>query len=372
MVLRNNTAVSSESFEILSIMGASKTPVSIEVEIQAKKKSNMLLLPTMLASVVIPCYKPGVHFEKVLDDLNNQTSNNFEVIFADDGNDEPLEPRISARLKRPYQVIRFQTNRGIGAGLNACINHAQTPYVIRMDADDRMPQNRIERQLHFMNAHPEVDIAGGSQVTFGAGLRVWSKPCAKDEVTATLLWVPSLNHPTIIGRTDVLKQNPYPNGHSEDYALWISLASKGVHMMNVPDVIHYYRIEGQNVSITGKKERALRYSKLFKHALQSLLPDSNLEILFEGIDQGCHHRLAGIEIPSELAHPTNHEVSEYAEILTEALKKQTAPWAAIARQEVSRRLHEGSGNRRLRKLQPLWNLWKLSLSDWLFLLTPNR
>ena len=93
----------------------------------------------MRATVVIPCYRPDEHFEKVLSDLNAQTSQDFEVIFADDGNDPPLKPRIDAVLRRPFQVIRFETNQGIVAGLNACVQAVTTPYIIRMDADDRMP-----------------------------------------------------------------------------------------------------------------------------------------------------------------------------------------------------------------------------------------
>ncbi|MGB2383849.1 MAG: glycosyltransferase family 2 protein, partial [Flavobacteriales bacterium] len=84
----------------------------------------------MRASVVIPCYRPDANFEKMLGDLNAQTCQDFDVVLADDGNTPPLAARVKATLKRPHRVIRFDQNRGIVAGLNACIADVRAPVVI--------------------------------------------------------------------------------------------------------------------------------------------------------------------------------------------------------------------------------------------------
>ena len=47
-----------------------------------------------------------------------------------------------------------------------------------MDADDRMPPDRIERQLAYLDNHPEVDVVGASMAVFGSGLRMWTNPPA--------------------------------------------------------------------------------------------------------------------------------------------------------------------------------------------------
>ena len=135
----------------------------------------------MRASVVIPCYRPDANFEKMLGDLNAQTCQDFDVVLADDGNTPPLEARIEATLNRPHRIIRFDQNRGIVAGLNACIAAVSAPVVIRMDADDRMPPDRIARQLTFLDNHPDVDVVGASMAVFGSGLRMWTKPASHQE-----------------------------------------------------------------------------------------------------------------------------------------------------------------------------------------------
>ena len=330
--------------------------------------------PSMRATVVIPCYKPDRNFEKVLDDLNAQTSQEFEVLFADDGNTSPLEPRIFDRLKRPFRVIRFETNRGIVAGLNACIAAASSPWVIRMDADDRMPPHRIQSQIEFMLAHPDVDVCGTSMAVFGSGLRVWSKPLSASEVRAALLWGPSLNHPTVIAKTSVMQNNPYPEGYplAEDYALWLRLAQQDLVMVNVPEVLLHYRMEGQNTSQNGVDKRAHRYLSMFEFALSTLLPEADLPALNAGVALGCHHRLAGMPLPSDLAAPSDLQMNEHAARLIEALAQCEAPWSRVARRQVETRLNQALGRTRWHKLRSVWDLRKLGLQDWTRLRSPGR
>ena len=296
--------------------------------------------PSMRATVVIPCYRPDEHFEKVLSDLNAQTSQDFEVIFADDGNDPPLKPRIDAVLRRPFQVIRFETNQGIVAGLNACVQAVTTPYIIRMDADDRMPSDRIEQQLRWMENHPSVDVSGGDMVTFGQKVRWWSKPTSPEGVHAELLWGPSLNHPTVIAKTSVLQQNPYPSDASlaEDYMLWVELATKGLMLSNCPKVLVYYRLAGQNTSQTGRTKRAERYFELFERVLTTMTPDSLHSSVKRGVQQGAHHVLAGVALPENFSKPTAQDVEAHALALMNAMSVIDEPWSRAASLSIQSRM----------------------------------
>lgn len=328
----------------------------------------------MRATVVIPCYRPDANFEKMLDDLNAQTAQDFLVVLADDGNDDPIEPRVAARLTRPFHVIRFPENRGIVAGLNACVAHASTPYILRMDADDRMPPDRIARQLAFMDTHPDVDVAGAAMAAFGSGLRVWSKPTAHDAIRASLLWSPSLNHPTVIAKASVLKEHPYPDGFAlaEDYALWLDLVTSGVRLANTTDIAVYYRMEGQNTSQTGNDKRARRYLEMFKHAVATLLGPESLARLQSGIDQGCHHVLAGMPLPDDVQRPQGHQVQVYAEALRAELDAIPDAWALAAKDEVALRWKRVSGKGRWHKLGPVFQLARLPWSAWRTLLSSGR
>lgn len=327
----------------------------------------------MRATVVIPCYRPDANFEKMLADLNAQTSQEFCVILADDGNTPPLAPRVAKVLKRPHEVIRFDQNQGIVAGLNACIAAASTPFIVRMDADDRMPADRIARQLAFMDAHPEVDVAGAAMAVFGSGIRVWSKPEDHASIQASLLWGPSLNHPTVVSKTPIMQAHPYPEGFplAEDYALWLRMAQAGVRMANDTTVAVHYRMEGQNTSQNGSDRRATRYKDLFKYALSSLLGEEAGQALGSGVDAGCHHVLAGMQPPSE-CNPTPEAVEAHARALLNALSSLNAPWAARAEFDTQLRLRRARGQGRWHKLDAVWALGRLRPTDWKLLLSSNR
>jgi len=331
----------------------------------------------MRATVVIPCFRPDDNLEKMLGDLNAQSSKEFEVIVVDDGNAEPIEPRIQAGLNRPHRVIRFEENRGIVAGLNVGVAAVRTPYIIRMDADDRMSSRRIERQLAFMEANPEVDIAGSSMAVFGSGLRVWTKPAEHDTIVAGLLWSPSLHHPTVVARREVLQDNPYPEGFhlAEDYALWLTLAAKGVRMANSPGVEVYYRMEGQNTSQENTQRRSVRYLALWRQALATLLPEG-LEHLEPGLDAGCHHVLAGVPLPEGWDRPSlSHLVSHVDALRTQLLlhgEKTGEAWVDSAIQDLADRLDQASSRTKWHKLGSVWALSRLTLGDWLLLLGRSR
>lgn len=335
--------------------------------------------PPMRASVVIPCYRPDANFEKMLGDLNAQTCQDFDVVLADDGNTPPLAARVKATLKRPHRVIRFEQNRGIVAGLNACIADVQAPVVIRMDADDRMPPDRIERQLAYLDNHPEVDVVGASMAVFGSGLRMWTKPPSHHDICASLLWAPGLNHPTVAARTQVLQDHPYEEGHhlAEDYALWLALAQQGATFANDPFCAVYYRMEGQNTSQNGDQARLERYVSMHQHAIHMLLPHADAAELTPGLTNGAHQVLAGMCALHDPKSPGLDKVKQHAQALLRALEAHgdrhpKDAWIQAAIHATRTRLARVEANTRWHKLEGVRNLRLLRVSDWLALLRRDR
>ena len=335
--------------------------------------------PPMRASVVIPCYRPDANFEKMLGDLNAQTCQDFDVVLADDGNTPPLAARVKATLKRPHRVIRFEQNRGIVAGLNACIADVRAPVVIRMDADDRMPPDRIERQLAYLDNHPEVDVVGASMAVFGSGLRMWTKPTSHHDICASLLWAPGLNHPTVAARTQVLQDHPYEEGHhlAEDYALWLALAQQGATFANDPFCAVYYRMEGQNTSQNGAQARLERYVSMHQHAIHMLLPHADAAELTPGLTNGAHQVLAGMCALHDPKSPGLDKVKQHAEALLRALEAHGErhpedAWIQAAQHATRTRLARVEANTRWHKLEGVRNLRLLRVSDWLALLRRDR
>lgn len=68
-------------------------------------------------------------------------------------------------LLRRIVIIRNEVNLGLALTLNKGIEYSVSKgaqYIVRMDSDDISTENRLVRQLEFMERNPKVDISGGS------------------------------------------------------------------------------------------------------------------------------------------------------------------------------------------------------------------
>ena len=97
-------------------------------------------------SIIIPVYNAGDNLYKLNDSLTNQTYQDIEIIYINDGSsDNSLEILNSfAKLDNRVQVID-QVNQGGCAARNTGLNAAQGEFLFFCDADDYIELNTIEK-----------------------------------------------------------------------------------------------------------------------------------------------------------------------------------------------------------------------------------
>jgi glycosyltransferase involved in cell wall biosynthesis len=158
-----------------------------------------------------------------------QTLQDWELILADDGSrDGSLDLARAVRDPR-VRVVSDGVNRGVVYRLNLITTLARAPLICRMDGDDLMHPRRLEVQLAFLEAHPEVDVVGSPVISIDEhgtirGLRGVS-PAALNDPAAALRGAP-FAQPTAIGRTRWWAANPYDPRfvRAEDHELWCRTA----------------------------------------------------------------------------------------------------------------------------------------------------
>ena len=199
---------------------------------------------TPLVTIGIPCYNAAKFIEIAVHSVLNQTFSNFELIITDDGStDRTLE--ILRQIKDPrLKLIVDKENHGISYRLNQQIDMAQGKYFVRMDADDIMFPDRVEKQILFLESHPDVDVVGTSAIIIGddneiLGIRNstfnFSKPISFENSTVFI-------HPTVAGKTDWFRRYHYKDEFKgcEDCNLWIrSYAESKFHILEEP--LYFYR-----------------------------------------------------------------------------------------------------------------------------------
>ena len=160
-----------------------------------------------LVSIAMPIYNNAQTLTPCLRSLVTQTYADFELLLVDDGStDDSAEIARGFRDPR-IRVLGGQDNLGLPTRLNEAISAARGSLIARMDGDDIAYPDRLEKQVAYLNAHPNVDLLGGRVVVFRSGGEIVGGNFASLEEHPSICTRPwrafnSLPHPTWLGRRE--------------------------------------------------------------------------------------------------------------------------------------------------------------------------
>ena len=204
-------------------------------------------------SVLLPCYNAAGTIEEAMDSLAHQTLTDFEIIVVDDGSTDESAQILKAWAEKDHRLrLLACPHGGIVTALNAGLEACQAAYVARMDADDRAHPERLERQVAFLDAHPQVDVVSCRVAAFpveqvGQGFAIyidWLNALLSDEQIRREIFVESpLPHPSVTFRKErILQIGGYQDhGWAEDYDLWLRLYLAGGCFHKLPEVLLEWR-----------------------------------------------------------------------------------------------------------------------------------
>lgn len=202
-------------------------------------------------SIGIPFYNAERFLLESIRSVFAQTHQDWELILMDDGStDSSLE--IARSIDDPrVRVYSDGSNKKLAARLNEIHSLAKFDFIARMDADDMMATDRIQKQLSFLNDNPEYDLVttgvcsiGDDSVPYGVrGVGV------DHELTpyGVLSGAHGIVHAAIVGRKDWFLRNPYdPADHrGQDYKLWVrSSGARDLSVGFIREPLYFYREEG--------------------------------------------------------------------------------------------------------------------------------
>jgi glycosyltransferase involved in cell wall biosynthesis len=119
-----------------------------------------------LVSVIMPVYNAVSFLMEAINSVLNQTYAHFEFIIVNDGSTDDSEKIILNYTDARIRYEKFPENKGIVAALNQAIWLSNGKYIFRMDADDICFPDRLEKQVHFLESHSDVDLMGSKAIFF--------------------------------------------------------------------------------------------------------------------------------------------------------------------------------------------------------------
>jgi len=112
-------------------------------------------------SVVIPTYDCVKYFREAIESIANQTFTDMEIIIVNDYCTDGTEKLIEVYSKIPnIRVITHERNKGLAESLNDGLIAAIGEYIAIFHADDISMPERIQKQVEYLDSHPNVCMVG--------------------------------------------------------------------------------------------------------------------------------------------------------------------------------------------------------------------
>ena len=238
-------------------------------------------MPVNENTPIISVLMSVLNCEKTLDEslacLESQTETRWECIICDDGSTDKTAKILlnwQNRLPDKIKIISNTHNKGLSFSLNRCLDKASGEYIARMDGDDRCSPDRFEKELSYLQNHPEHDIVSTDMQCFDAE-GVWgvsrypTEPKGADLVHGT-----PFCHAGCMVRTKALQK---AGGYSEneiyerveDYELWVRMYALGSLGANIHEPLYQMR-DDRNAASRRKWEYRINEARVRMLAIKKL------------------------------------------------------------------------------------------------------
>ena len=221
---------------------------------------------TQLVSVIIPVFNYERYLAEAIESVLSQTYQHLEVIVVDDGSTDQ-----SGEVARGFadRGIRYchQVHAGIGPARNRGVELAQGDFLAFLDADDRWPEEKLERQLQAFESDSTLEMCFGQAVQLQNGPG-WEAG-VKDPKPPVAGMVPGMVPGTmLIKREAFLRVGKFPGGLKVgEFIDWYARAVElQIRSLVLPDLLLWRRIHDSNQGVR-ERQSVTDYARVLKAKL---------------------------------------------------------------------------------------------------------
>lgn len=217
----------------------------------------------MKISVVMSVYNAEKYLTEAVDSILGQTYSDYELILINDKSTDSSGDILNQYANQDPRIVILENeyNVGLTKSLNIGLAIAKGEYIARMDADDISVPDRFEKQVAFLDAHPDYSFVSciGRYIDENGNpeqLRLF--PETNEEIYAMMPKVDAVMHPGVMfRRADIEKIGNYCEDFRvvQDYDLWFRGMAAGYKFYNIQEPLVLFR---RNESYNTRKSKAYR------------------------------------------------------------------------------------------------------------------
>jgi len=211
-------------------------------------------------TVLMTVYNGMPFLREAVQSVFDQTLTDWRCVIVNDGSTDGTRDFLES-IRDDRFLILHQDNAGIAAAMNHGLEHCETAYVARLDADDVAVPTRLAEQIEFLDRHPDVGLVGAQVVPLGqrrlgASLKL---PLDHDAIMSALIeGRHAVVHSSIMLRMALLRELggywTLPMGEEYDMMLRMGEVSR---LANLDRVLLLYRVHPG--SLTANAMRLARF-----------------------------------------------------------------------------------------------------------------
>ena len=255
---------------------------------------------TLNVSILMPVFNAEETLAECLGSIFLQTLQDFEIIAVND-----FSTDRSVEILRSYHDSRIHVvdnqNKGIVSALNSGLKLCQSDFVARMDADDVMYAQRLEKQFDVLSNKPDITLCATQARKFPEKIikrgyieyMRWQNACLTRQDIQNQIYIESpFAHPSVMFRKRrVTELGAYRDGEfPEDYELWLRLFHAGESMMKLDEVLVDWRESDSRLSRTSSRYSEAAFEQLRAEYLVKDKRLQNRKIVFWGAGRKTRRR----------------------------------------------------------------------------------
>ena len=216
-----------------------------------------------LVSVYINTYNRADLIKKTIQSVLNQSYSNLQIIIVDDGSTDDTADVVKNFEDSRIEYYPLEKNINVVGALNEGLRHVRGEYIAHVDSDDLWDSGKIEKQVRFLEEHPEygscfslVKIIDETGAEFEGNEVINSELFQMDNMDQSEMLrfffdrSNHLCHSSMMVRAGILNQAGIYNPslqYLHDYDLWIRFCLIApVYIIQEPLV--HYRVHAGNYS----------------------------------------------------------------------------------------------------------------------------
>ena len=208
---------------------------------------------TPRVSVLMTTYNTGELVRETIDAILAQSFTDWELVIVDDCSTDETFDIVNGYQDPRIRAYRNGTNLGISRTRNRAISLASGEYIAATDHDDISLPARLQRQVEYLDAHPEVIMVATAAKELKDG-RLNSRYHGemRSHILAWRLYTScSIVHSSICYRRSLIEQHHIryrsEYHYAEDYVLFNEIATHG-DIKILPEELVIYRESSDNAS----------------------------------------------------------------------------------------------------------------------------